>query len=628
MIYPTNMANAIIKDVIGCSYSFEVNDDGSVNFDTLKPLENPVAPTPENLQGKIGDAIKSYLEENMTFVIQVTNPPIMKNGDAPIPDPILALLSVGCPLTGVLKCGGEFSCKTLLPADIADGVAKLLAGSYLQVDSLSALVPGALPEPPIIVLPDLTPKIIPPTVNHELPAPVINFNIPEVSIDPPGFRFRPIINFSKWSLGSFHVTPSLKLPIPIPMAFVLPSFSLSTSGSVSITPPIPEISLTLPTPTLPAPQISVSGLNIVFEIPDVDLGEGIVSLFISDAELQISDIIIKAEDLVLPDIDLSGTYSIDLVISFPSPRNTKNIPGKIQLPPLMFSITIPQIGPLTINIGDIGPVDINVGKFLFNLNPGMISIPFLKPFTIPATGLAYGKSFDDIHIMDKISIEPIVIPTVFGPITKEVGPIDLPEIDVSKYNISYNDKLGYTIHVKKEIGIIMEPIHLGTIPLSKYVDIKIDGFTKSVSIMEEPIEVKIDMPELKGLKLQFGIDLASIFPFKIPIPTGVCNAALNLKNYLQNVIMNGVSFDGVLGPVVASLYWQQICAVLWMCLVGVSPAAGTPASGLCGDQYILAPAPVPAPSVPPAPTTLMWINPVATLNPVISPGNAQITMAL
>jgi hypothetical protein len=173
----------------------------------------------------------------------------------------------------------------------------------------------------------------------------------------------------------------------------------------------------------------------------------------------------------------------------------------------------------------------------------------------------------------------------------------------------------------------MEPIKFDPIPLSEYIDIKIDGFEESLVVMEEPLAVKFSLPTLKGIRLEFGIDLLSIFPLKIPIPTGVCNASLNLKNYCQNLAAAG-DYPAELGPIVASIYWNKICAAIWASLVGVSPAPGTPLSGLCGDQYILAPAPVPAPSVPPAPTTLVWLNPVAALNPVISPGSANIFMAV
>jgi hypothetical protein len=173
----------------------------------------------------------------------------------------------------------------------------------------------------------------------------------------------------------------------------------------------------------------------------------------------------------------------------------------------------------------------------------------------------------------------------------------------------------------------MEPIKFDPIPLSEYIDIKIDGFEKSMAVLEAPLEVKIPFPALKGIRLEFGVDLASVFPLKIPIPAGVCNASLNLKNYCQNLVAAG-DYPVELGPLGASIYWNKICAAIWLSLVGNSPASGTPLSGLCGDQYILAPAPVPAPSVPPAPTTLMWLNPIAVLNPVMTPGSANILMAV
>ena len=447
MIYPTNMANAIIKEVIGASYKVQLNDDGSVNFDTLEPLENPIDPTPENLQKKIGDAFKNYLEENMTFVIQVISSPVMSNGGYPTPDPILSLITAGCPLTGVLKCGGEFSCESLLPADIAIGLANLLQGSYLSVSSPLDLIPGELPQPPIISLPDLTPEIILPSIELEIPTPTIDFNFPSIKIDPSKININPIINFDAFLNNAnipIKVTPKITMPISI--SLTVPELEIEM-GEISITPSAPQVELEMPTPSLPTPEISIDGLNIIFEIPDIDMGKGIVKLTFPEMSLKVADLSIKAKDLALPNINLSGAYQIELEFKILTDGNANSALLELVLSPLILEVNIPKIGPITIEVGDIGPAEVKIGKFSFNLNPGMVSIPFLKPIIIPETGIAVSKDFGTISIMDTISIDPIEILKILEPVTKTIGPINLPKIDLSKYNIDWSRKGTYTFSV-------------------------------------------------------------------------------------------------------------------------------------------------------------------------------------
>jgi hypothetical protein len=460
MIFPTNMANAILKEVVGCSYLFSLNADGSIDFDSLIPNPNPTPPTPENLQEKIGGALKSYLEEFMTFVIQVVVPPTMNNGGKPIPDPILSLLGAGCPLTGVLKCGGEFSCESLLPADIADGVSKLLQGSYLVVSSPSDLVPAGLPEPPVIYIPDLTPRIVAPTIDMSIPSPVINFNLPAVEFVPTNFKLFPTISVTGWpgfnlGLGAgidATIKIGVKANIPSIPPIKFPSVELSSGGSVEIIPPSPEANVDYPLPTLPAPEISVSGLNVVFEIPDLELGDGTITVNISDAKLKVSDITVKGEDIILPDIDLSGTYSLNLNVQL-NVKGEVHVKPEIVLPPMTLELDIPQIGPLAVNVGDVGPVDVEVGSFSFNLNPGMASIPFLKPIIIPLPGMAYAKNFEDIHIMDKVSIPSIRIPKILDRITKTIGPIIFPKIDLTKYGVDFSQKREWILDIEEAFEI-------------------------------------------------------------------------------------------------------------------------------------------------------------------------------
>jgi hypothetical protein len=453
MLYPANLAN-VIGDKVMAFFSGE-------DFNPRSP------PSPAEIGSAIGEGIKKYLEDNMTFVLQITSPPIMTNPSgtpSAVPDPLLSPLTmIPIPVTGALKLGGTFSCESLLPADIAEGICKMLEGAYLTVNLDDILSLPAMPAIPEIPPPEIPiPFIKPPEVRLTLPQPRLKCSLPLFSF--------PAVGINPKITAAFEKTPNAELDANINVTRLSPSLSVSLpppslkleTGTITVNPPVIGVHFTPPAISPASVELSIEGMNITLTIPDVMVDPASFSITEdSPMAVTLAEYAITAEDAAVSSLDLNGKYSVELELKITDKHSNTINPYEYQLPKLAISIELPVLGDIAVELGNIGSADFDLGEFGMQLKQGLLSIPFLRPLVIPPDSFAIYKKLRSIHLADETALGLVRIPAFFSGAKVNIT-ASLPKINLKKHGVDLNQKGAWVIKETVKIDLQDVPaVNLG-----------------------------------------------------------------------------------------------------------------------------------------------------------------------